>query len=308
VLRFVPRAEGQAWQAEIGTGEELQRPQRNHAREGHPRPFLALPVRVQHDHAADPFSLQSEGDAKPCLPAADDDDVVHCLAVRATPRRNPILRRILEQGELVMHPARQCLQAGNDRFHAAELPGAWAIAEFREICLFLDLTQITARPSGQVMPQQPQPSDLLESIVGVAAGSALGQLRAQRPEIVRHTQGSHDVLLFPADPGGLSLAERALVAARVAELSGHAGLAEHYRRLLAEHGNPPHGERQDTVLRHVARVTTMPGTALPSHIETLRAVGLDARDVVALTQIVAFVSYQVRAAVGLALLAQEKAV
>jgi uncharacterized protein YciW len=54
-------------------------------------------------------------------------------------------------------------------------------------------------------------------------------------------------------------------------------------------------------------VTTAPGTALRGHIDTLRAVGLDARDIVALTQIVAFVSYQVRAAAGLALLAQEKA-
>lgn len=157
------------------------------------------------------------------------------------------------------------------------------------------------------MPQPPEPPDLLETIIGVAPGSSLSQLRARRPDIVRHTQGSHDVLLSPADPGGLSLAERALVAARVAELSGHAGLAGHYRSLLAERGDPPHDQRQDTILRHVARVTTEPGTALPLHIDTLRAVGLDARDIVALTQIVAFVSYQVRAAVGLALLVQEKA-
>jgi uncharacterized protein YciW len=157
------------------------------------------------------------------------------------------------------------------------------------------------------MPQPPQPTDLLEAIIGVAPGSALSQLRAQRPAIVRHTQGSHDVLLSPADPGGLSLAERALVAARVAELSGHVGLAGHYRSLLADRGEPPHSQRQDAILRHVARVTTAPGTALRGHIDTLRAVGLDARDIVALTQIVAFVSYQVRAAAGLALLAQEKA-
>jgi uncharacterized protein YciW len=152
----------------------------------------------------------------------------------------------------------------------------------------------------------PQPPDLVESILGVAADSALSQLRAQRPDIVRHTQGSHDVLLSPADPGGLSLAERALVAARVAELSGHAGLAGHYRSLLAERGHLPHSGRLDTILQHVVRVTTAPGTAMPGHIDTLRAVGLEPRDIVALTQIVAFVSYQVRAAIGLALLAQEK--
>ena len=125
------------------------------------------------------------------------------------------------------------------------------------------------------MPQPPESADLLETIIGVAPGSALSQLRAQRPDIVRHTQGSHDVLLSPSDPGGLSLAERALVAARVAELSGHAGLTRHYRSLLAERGDPPQSQRQDTILRHVERVTTAPGTALPGHIDALRAAGLE---------------------------------
>jgi uncharacterized protein YciW len=157
------------------------------------------------------------------------------------------------------------------------------------------------------MPQPPESADLLETIIGVAPGSAISQLRAQRPDIVRHTQGSHDVLLSPSDPGGLSLAERALVAARVAELSGHAGLTRHYRSLLDERRNPPESQRQVTILLYVERVTTAPGTALPGHIDALRAAGLSARDIVALTQIVAFVSYQVRAAVGLALLAKEKA-
>lgn len=154
------------------------------------------------------------------------------------------------------------------------------------------------------MPQPPDSADLLEAIIGVAPGTALSQLRGQRPDIVRHTQGSHDVLLSPADPGGLSLAERALVAARVAELSGHAGLTRHYRSLLAERGDPPQGQRQDRILLHVERVTTAPGTARSGHIDALRAAGLSAQDIVALTQIVAFVSYQVRAAVGLALLAE----
>ena len=55
--------------------------------------------------------------------------------------------------------------------------------------------------------------DLLNAIIGAAPGSALAALRAQRPDILRHTQGSHDVLLSPEDPGGLSLAERAVLSA-----------------------------------------------------------------------------------------------
>jgi uncharacterized protein YciW len=182
-------------------------------------------------------------------------------------------------------------------------------AGYCEVRQNLPFSLVRAKPVPQdaIMPQPPGSPDLLETIIGVAPGSALSKLRAQRPEIVRHTQGSHDVLLSPADPGGLSLAERASIAACVAELFGHAVLAGHYRSLLAARGELPHSQRLDTILRHIERVTVAPGGATPAHIDRLREVGLTPRDIVALTQIVAFVSYQVRAAVGLALLVQEKA-
>jgi uncharacterized protein YciW len=151
------------------------------------------------------------------------------------------------------------------------------------------------------------PPDLLDTIIGAAPESPISRLRAQRPDIVRHTQGSHDVLLCSANPGGLSLAERALIALRAAELSGHAALAAHYRNLASQRGNPPPGPRLDTIFAHVTLVTTAPRCATSAGIDALRGVGLSPTDIVALTQIVAFVSYQVRAAVGLRLLAQEMA-
>ena len=150
-----------------------------------------------------------------------------------------------------------------------------------------------------------QSSDLLESTIGVATDSPLVRLRGLRPDIVRHTQGSYDVLLCPADPGGLSLSERTTIALRTAELSGHAALAAHYRDLLAERGSPPPGTRLETILAHVDPVTKEPRGATSSNIAALQGVGLNPRDIVALTQIVAFISYQVRTAVGLGLLAQE---
>jgi uncharacterized protein YciW len=134
----------------------------------------------------------------------------------------------------------------------------------------------------------------------------LARLRAERPEMVRHTQGSHDVLLTPADPGGLSLGERALVALRVAELAGDGRLAEHYRGLVRRAGEPAPTPRLALILDHVAMVATAPGTATKAHLDRLRGSGLGARDIVALSQLVAFVSYQVRLAEGLALLAQER--
>ena len=143
-------------------------------------------------------------------------------------------------------------------------------------------------------------TDLLAEIIGSVP------VRAERPDIVRHTRGSHDVLLSPADPGGLSLAERAWIAERVASLSGHPVLAAHYQAMLDQRGPFPATDPRHALLdQHVTRVTAAPGTATRAHIDALRAAGLTERDIVALTQIVAFVSYQVRAAAGLALLAKD---
>jgi uncharacterized protein YciW len=149
-------------------------------------------------------------------------------------------------------------------------------------------------------------ADLLNTILGVAEGSPLAALRAQRPEILQHTQGSYDVLLTPQDPDGLSLAERALVAQRVAALSGHAALAAHYQELVDACGAVAPA-RREALLAHATLLATSPGRATPANLAALQAVGLSERDIVALSQLVAFVAYQVRAAVGLALLAQEKA-
>lgn len=149
-------------------------------------------------------------------------------------------------------------------------------------------------------------ADLLNSILGVADGSALAALRAQRPEILQHTQGSYDVLLTPEDPGGLSLAERALVAQRVAALSGHVALAAHYQGLVDARGAVAPA-RREALLAHADLLATAPGRAAPANLVALQAVGLSERDIVALSQLVAFIAYQVRAAVGLALLGQEQA-
>ncbi len=150
-------------------------------------------------------------------------------------------------------------------------------------------------------------ADLLNVLIGARPGSKLAALRAQRPDILRHTQGGHDVLLSPGDPGGLSLAERALVARRVAELVGHAPLTAHYQALLDARGTPPPGPRTAAILAHAERLATAPGSATKAHLAALDAVGLTPRDIVALAQLVAFVAYQVRVAVGLSLLAQEMA-
>src|SRR5277367_3446911 len=132
-------------------------------------------------------------------------------------------------------------------------------------------------------------ADLLNAIIGAPRGSPLAALRAQRPDIQRHTQGSHDVLLSPDDPGGLSLAERAFVARRVAELCAHAALTAHYQALLDARGTPSAGARTAAIMAHAERLATAPGGATKADLAALDAAGLTSRDIIALAQLVAFV-------------------
>ncbi len=135
---------------------------------------------------------------------------------------------------------------------------------------------------------------------------------------MRYTQGSHDVLLAPDDPAGVGLDERALIALRIAVLDEHAELAAHYRaRLRAVGGDAAlvvaaqrgasaaPSPRLAAILGHVDRLTSAPGSATPAHLEALQAVGLSARDIVTIAQLISFVSYQVRVLAGLRLLAEE---
>ena len=75
-------------------------------------------------------------------------------------------------------------------------------------------------------------TDVVDLAAGLAPASPIAALRRQREVFVRHTQGSHDVLIAPADPAGVSLIERAAVALRVASIEQAAALTAHYRSRL----------------------------------------------------------------------------
>ena len=165
----------------------------------------------------------------------------------------------------------------------------------------------------------PEPVDLLEDILGIAPGSRLAALRRRRPEALRHSQGAYEELLRPADPGGISHAERAALALRVALREGEAALAARYRALLGRAGTRAEteaaedlpgsgeaaGERLAALLHHADLVALRPGACGQADIDRLAALGLSPRDIVAVTQLVAFVPYQVRLLAGLRAMAQE---
>jgi uncharacterized protein YciW len=154
--------------------------------------------------------------------------------------------------------------------------------------------------------------DLIDTAAGLASDSPVAALRRQREAFVRHSQGSHDVLITPSDPGGVSLTERTAAALRVASIERDTALVAHYQERLLKIGADVAAieamnvsPRLSAILRHVSLITTAPGSATRSDLKALRDAGLAERDIVVVAQIVAFVSYQVRVVAGLRALAGE---
>jgi CMD domain protein len=155
------------------------------------------------------------------------------------------------------------------------------------------------------------PDDLIEDILGIAPGSPLAELRRRRPEALRHAQGAYRELLMPEEPGNVSHTERAALALRVALREGDKALAARYRALLETAGaqesimvaedlsGTPMEGRLVSLLRYADVVAAKPENVDQATIDVLSAMGLTPRDIVAITQLVSFVPYQVRVIAGL---------
>lgn len=163
------------------------------------------------------------------------------------------------------------------------------------------------------------PGDIIDSLVGIAADSPLQAIRALRSDVVQHTQGSYQALLMPAAPGDLSLIERAQAALRSAALTPSVTLIAHYRARLTQLGESAAAidqiekftdstavaPRTAAILHHVELLITAPKTATPAHLQKVQQQGVSVPAVVALSQLIAFVSYQARVVVALQLLEEK---
>ena len=154
-------------------------------------------------------------------------------------------------------------------------------------------------------------TDVMDALAGLAPGSPLAQLRRQRGDVVKHLQGSDDAIFRPADDGGLTRAERAAAALRVATLLRDETLTAHYRARLAaldpdgtlaktiEGGARMTEPRWDAIVAHVDLVTRGPGSAERKDIDNLLAAGLSSHAVVSLSQLIAYANFQSRVLAGL---------
>ena len=143
-------------------------------------------------------------------------------------------------------------------------------------------------------------TDIIDLAAGIAPGDPLHAARRFRAKVVEATQASHEaVLMQPV--AGLSTADRLRVAIHACTVAGASTLAAHYADLLASAADqdaaPSHA--LPAMLQFAATLTTDPRRGDSAALAALKSAGLDDPAIVALAQLVAFLSYQLRVVVGL---------
>jgi uncharacterized protein YciW len=146
--------------------------------------------------------------------------------------------------------------------------------------------------------------DVMDTLAGLSDDSPLAALRRQRPDVVRHLQGSDDAIFAPAHHGGLTRPEREACALRVASLLRDSVLEEHYHRRLVALGemHPLNGARGEVIMAHIDCVTMAPDSATQADLDRLLAAGMTPHAVVSLSQLIAYVNFQSRVLAGLRML------
>ena len=185
-------------------------------------------------------------------------------------------------------------------------------------------------------------NDVIDQLAGIAPGSPLDAIRAQRVQARDNAQASFLALFRPDDPGELTLAERHAVAVFVAGLHRQPDIAAFYAdgvtapiaaAIAAEvargatqgpYGHYPAGplsrensdgpiyavanpgvlgKRLSAALLHTHMLVFHPRDAAPEALQALLDAGLTTTAIVTLSQLVAFLSFQIRVIVGLRSLA-----
>lgn len=187
-------------------------------------------------------------------------------------------------------------------------------------------------------------TDVIDSLVGIAPGSRLDAIRAQRIEARKHAQESYTSLFEPKELGGVSANERHAIAAFVAGLHGEARTDAFYAAKLSAnlrtavatevaaartkgpYGHFPKGPlsvedapgptwkvsdaaraalgpRLAAAFEHTHMLVFHPRDASAPSLQSLLDAGWSTNDIVTISQLVSFLSYQIRVVAGLTVLA-----
>ena len=157
-------------------------------------------------------------------------------------------------------------------------------------------------------------ADIFDTVLIRAAGISprhpLAGVLSGRDNIFELTEKSHDAALKPEPSGGFTHSQRAALACRMARLNLDGELASHYEGMV-EAGDAfiadpgfvdADNARLRAVMRHTDLVTRSPKDAAAGDIVALKAAGISEEDIVRLSELIAFVNYQVRLVAGLRLM------
>ena len=137
-------------------------------------------------------------------------------------------------------------------------------------------------------------TDVIDALAGVAPDSPLAGLRRERAAATEHAQGSYAALFDPDELVGLTQAERLTVALRVAEVHASQPAVDHFRTRLNALGTHVASSRLPALLAHAELLCTHPVDATPDAMQALADAGFSTREIVTLSQIIAFVSRAAR--------------
>lgn len=165
----------------------------------------------------------------------------------------------------------------------------------------------------ETIPTHP---DIIDQLLQIQPGSEIAELRANRPDVTLYAQSSYETIFAPSDFAGLPLSERLEAALRVAILENSQPLIDHYSHRLRQQGitaaaiaaiesdakSSALSARTSAILRHVDLLTLAPAAVAPEDLAALQKAGLSTRNIVTLSQLIAFLSFQLRAVATLALL------
>jgi CMD domain protein len=187
-------------------------------------------------------------------------------------------------------------------------------------------------------------TDVIDSLVGIAPGSKLDAIRAQRSEARTHAQASYASLFEPKDLGGVSADERHAIASLVAGLHGEPKTDAFYAAKLpatlrtaiatevaaartkgpyghfpkgplsvedapgpvwnvSDAGRAALGPRLAAAFEHTHMLVFHPRDASAASLQSLLDAGWSTNDIVTVSQLVSFLSYQIRVVAGLGVLA-----
>jgi uncharacterized protein YciW len=157
--------------------------------------------------------------------------------------------------------------------------------------------------------------DVVDAILGDKATGKIAALRGQKPNLAEELQDYYRALFEPdaVSAEAFPVADRYLIAVRTASHTGSAAVADWYANLAAEAGIPAEtiARARDVAtpwsdqgplgaaVRRADLVTTRPSATEASDIQALKDADISPAGILSLSQVIAFVSYQLRLIAGL---------